>query len=161
MKTSKQQNSGFSLIEVLVSVVVLSVGLLGLAGLQTNVIKFNHSAYLRSIAIYQTENIIDRMRSNKKGVEANAYIVGIAKKESNIKSNCNPCSATEIAEQDILTWNQSNNQLLPNGQGTIQTNGDLYIVTIMWDNDRNGVTGTNCSGNSSVDLTCLQMDMDI
>lgn len=61
---------GFTLLEVLIAVVVLSVGLLGLARLQTAGLRQNHSAFMRSQATMLAYDIIDRMRTNKGTVEA-------------------------------------------------------------------------------------------
>ena len=58
---------GFSLIEVLVALFVLSIGLLGLAALQTTGLKLNHQSYERTQATLQAYDIIDRMRTNKSG----------------------------------------------------------------------------------------------
>jgi type IV pilus assembly protein PilV len=60
-----QTQSGFTLVEVLVAVVVLAVGLLGLAGLQVTSVRFNNSAYLRSQATNLAYDIADRIRANR------------------------------------------------------------------------------------------------
>jgi len=155
---SYAKEDGFSLLEVLISVLVLAVGLLGLAGLQTTVIKYNHSAYLRSIAVYQAENIIDRMRANKAGVSAGNY-----NSASGIPSNpnCTVCTPSQLALRDLYQWNTSNAALLPLGQGTVQGNGSVFTITMRWDNDRTGATGTNCGGDPEVDLTCIQMGVEL
>jgi type IV pilus modification protein PilV len=64
---------GFSLFEVLIALVVLSVGLLGLASLQTNTLKFNQGAYLRTQATNLAYDMADRMRANRAAAIANAY----------------------------------------------------------------------------------------
>ena len=60
-------SSGFSMLEVLITVLVLSLGLLGMAGLITTGMKSNATAHFRSIAIHQTQDIADRMRANFSG----------------------------------------------------------------------------------------------
>ncbi len=156
MDSFKRKQSGFSLLEVLVSVVILAIGLLGIAALQAKTIQYNHSAQLRSIAIEQVSSMIDRMRANYAGVEAGLYnnASGIPK-----APNCVSCTNAEIATRDINQWNTENALLLPLGQGTISSNGSNYIITLRWDNDRTGATGTGCSGNTKVDLTCLIMEV--
>ena len=57
--------SGFTLLEVLVALVILSIGLLGLAGLQAASLRYNHSSYLRSQATLIAYDIVDRMRANR------------------------------------------------------------------------------------------------
>ncbi|TVT45772.1 MAG: type IV pilus modification protein PilV [Denitromonas halophila] len=61
---SRRRQSGFSLIEALVSMVVLSIGLLGLAGLQTSALKFNQTAQLRSKAVTLAYDMQERVRSS-------------------------------------------------------------------------------------------------
>ncbi len=63
--SKKHRSRGFTLLEVLVAMVVLSVGLLGLSGLQTSSLRNNHSAFLRSQATLVSNDIIDRMRANR------------------------------------------------------------------------------------------------
>ncbi|MGQ3890408.1 type IV pilus modification protein PilV [Legionella sp. CNM-4043-24] len=158
MKPSTGTQKGFSLLEVLISTVILAIGLLGIAALQTSAIKYNHSALLRSIAVSQAGDMIDRMQANPLGVNSGAYnnVSGTGSMPS-----CTTCSNAQIAQRDIYQWNTSNATLLPSGQGTITANGNQLTLTIRWDNDRTGATGTGCSGNPDVDLTCLIMEIQI
>lgn len=61
----KRRQHGFTLIEVLVSLIVLAIGLLGLAQLQARGLKFNQDAYARSQATVLAYEMIDRMRANR------------------------------------------------------------------------------------------------
>lgn len=151
--------AGFSLIEVLVSVFVLAVGLLGLANLQITSLKVNQDAQQRSMAISQINEIADRMRANPVGVTAGDY--------NNLSGPpslplCNPCTPTQIAPRDFSIWNIENAQLLSSGQGTITNVGaSLFDITLMWDSLRTGATGTSCGGNPTVDLTCVTMRVEL
>lgn len=152
----KQQ--GFSLLEILVSVAVLSLGLLGIAALQTKSVAFNHSGELRSIAALQAYNMLDRIRANKVGREAGLYgnVSGAGSDPS-----CTSCSSSEIAQLDQFQWNAMNATLLPQGQGTVTQNNNLFTITIYWDNDRTGATGLECSNDTSEDLSCIQITSEI
>ena len=57
-------SAGFTLIEVLVALIIVSIGLLGLAGLQATSVRFNQQAYLRSQAVQQAYDMADRIRAN-------------------------------------------------------------------------------------------------
>ncbi len=151
---------GFTLLEILVSVVVLSIGLLGLAALQSTSMRFNHDASLRSIATSQVNAMIDYMRANPQGITAGNYnnISGIPGSAPNCSTVCTPA---QIATLNAFQWNTDNATYLPSGRGTVTANGALFRVTVMWDNDRSGALGTNCSGNHAVDLTCLTMQVRI
>jgi type IV pilus assembly protein PilV len=69
----KQRIDGFSLLEVLIAVVILSVALLGLAGLQLSSLQMNTNSYFRTQATIAAYDIIDRMRVNSTGTNANLY----------------------------------------------------------------------------------------
>lgn len=155
------KNWGFTLMEVLVSVFVLAVGLLGLAALQANVVKYNHSAELRSLAVLQAEAMIDRMRVNQTGVAGGVYnnLSGIPSSPPDCTSST--CTMSQIATRDLYDWNAENARLLPAGQGTTVGNGSLFTVTVRWDNGRTGAVGTDCSGDLNVDLSCLIVGVEL
>ena len=56
---------GFALVEVLVAVIVLAIGLLGLAGLHATGFRDNHGAFVRTQATYAVNDLADRMRANR------------------------------------------------------------------------------------------------
>lgn len=153
---NKQQ--GFSLLEVLISAFVLAIGLLGIASLQLNAIRYNSSALLRSIAVAQASNMVDRMIANAEGIKSGAYnnISGTPAMPS-----CTTCTNGQMAQRDVHIWNSANSLLLPSGQGSITRNGNQFLMVIRWDNDRTGATGTGCSGNSQIDLACLTLQVQL
>jgi type IV pilus assembly protein PilV len=62
-----------------------------------------------------------------------------------------------MAGNDMYEWNQSL-ATLPAGQGSITAlGGGLYTITVMWDEQRNGATGTNCDPNDDSDLRCVSL----
>jgi len=150
-------NNGFTLFEVLISVLVLSVGLLGLAGLETAGQRDNHSAYLRSQAVLMAYDMVDRMRANMGGVTAGDYdsISGIPSDPGCLSSGC---SAAQMAQYDAYEWNTQLAQLLPSGQGKVAKSGSMFTVTVMWDDDRSGATGTGCGAG---DLKCLTVSTQL
>mgnify|MGYP003608823969 CR=1 FL=1 len=113
--------SGFTLLEVLITLIVLSVGLLGLSGLQTMSLRSNHDAYLRSQAAIQAYDLVDRMRANS-GSNSSAYIKSGTDMVGTEKAACDTtagCTATEMALHDLFKWNQANQTLLPQGIGIV------------------------------------------
>lgn len=120
---------GFGLIEVLVTLVILSISLLALAALQTRSLQFNQGAYLRSQANIYAYDILDRMRLN---------VDLLAEYES--PSVPFPLSTAEvttpIAAADLNAWRRSIATNLPNGEGGIEcidSDPNLCTVTITWD----------------------------
>lgn len=110
-------NNGFTLIEVLVTVVVVSIGLLGLAGLQINGLRANMSSEARSKATLLASDIVERMRANTLGVAAGAYNVATLNAAScaAAPTACGntgsadigtavTCTANQMAAFDLWEW---------------------------------------------------------
>lgn len=129
---------GVSLIEVLVTVIVLAIGLLGLAGLQLNSLRFTYSAYQSSQATVMTYDILDRMRANAGAAQTGAYDIAIGTEpgESSCTGGGANCSSGDMAGADIFEWKEALAAVLPAGDGSIARNGDLFIITIQWDDSR-------------------------
>ena len=149
---------GASLIEILVTVVILSIGLLGLAALQTNGLRFNHDAQMRSIAVTQVRSMINRMGANQEGITTGLY--NLPNAGTGVDPRCNTtCSIQQIAQRDIFTWNTYNAQALPDGRGTITPVGNLYRIAVHWNSNRRdpSTLGMGCSGDPDVDFDCVQV----
>jgi type IV pilus assembly protein PilV len=130
--------SGFSLIEVLVALVVLSVGLLGLAALQQNAVRFNHDAYLRSQATVLAYDIADRIRGNRQAATAEAYDSAFAP----MPPACNSVvAAGTVVAQDIGAWRRALTCALPAGNGQIDWDdaSEILTITVQWDPSRGAV----------------------
>ncbi len=151
-------SNGFTLVEVLVTIVVVSIGLLGLAGLQINGLRANVSSETRSKATLLASDIVERMRANLAGVDANAYsniVVNAANcaKPANICGNTSDddavnCTAPDMAVFDAWVWGCGTaaadvkksgvTNLLPNGTASVACNddpclpGSPHTVTVRW-----------------------------
>lgn len=149
-----KQYSGFTLIEVLIAVVLLAGGLLGLAALQAAGLNNNHSAYNRSQATQLAYDIADRMRANAP-TAANYQSIVMAPADASCATGNDPCTKcastassctpAELAEKDLFDWNKALADTLPSGAGNIALVGDVYIVTVTWDDDRDGDANNNLS----------------
>jgi len=130
--------SGFTLIEVLVAMLLLTMGLLGLAALQVSSLNFNQSAYNRSVATELANDLADRMRANVSGVAAyTATAPTVAKTIVNCKNSIG-CSPANMAENDLYEWNQVVTNALTNGVGQITVANSIFTISISWLDDRNG-----------------------
>ncbi|MDD2800392.1 MAG: type IV pilus modification protein PilV [Methylobacter sp.] len=134
------KNTGFTLIEVLIAMLVLAVGLLGLAGLQATSLKNNQSAYNRSQATQLAYDLADRMRANVAG--KTTYTTGTATATAACLTTAG-CSKEAMAENDLKEWNDAITATLPGGTGTIAPNAGVFTITITWDDDHDGVTTNN------------------
>jgi len=148
------RQTGFTLIEVMVSTVVLAIGLLGLAGLQAASLTANQSAFMRTQASALAYDLADRMRTNVPGATAGSYAIGTA----NYTAGCGTtagCSPLQMAQNDLAQWNANIAAYLPLGQGVVCTDstpadgsglatpqcdgiGNQFSVKIWWDDDRDG-----------------------
>ncbi len=123
-----RNQAGFSLIEVLVALVVVSIGILGLAGLQHTGVKNNHNALLHSQASFLAYEIADFMRSNREGVQAKNY--DAVTTPATVANYCevNHCSAAEVASYHLTKWYEDLAKALPHGSGRINCADDSIIV---------------------------------
>ena len=143
---------GFTLIEILVTVFVLAFGLLGFAALQTEGIKNNRVADLRTEVTQAAYNITDRIRANIGGATNGAYV---AVGTPGVGYDCevsfagtvvaNKCSATEMANTDLDRWFDVLDNVLPSGTGSIScadadvtdadacSRGSIYSIDVTWE----------------------------
>lgn len=158
---SNSRASGFTLVEVMVALVIFSVGLLGLAGLHASSMQNNKTSDIRGIAVIQAHDMADRIRANARGTSGdyNAIVTGIPAPGTDCISTAACTSPSAIAAWDNFEWQTNLNTFLPAGRGTVTRNasGTLTII-VMWDEARTGVTGEGCTGNPAVDLKCFTMD---
>ena len=129
---------GFTLLEVLIAVMLLAVGLLGLAGLQAVSLRNNHSAYLRSQATMLTYEVIDGMRTNRSAAQAGNYDIAIGTAASASPPDCMAivCTGSEMATDEIADWKQSLANLMPSGDGAVARAGNVVTVTVQWMDER-------------------------
>lgn len=125
---------GITIIEVLVAMLILAVGLLGMASLQVRAVSDTTNSSFRSIAIFYANDMADRIRANSDGESAGGYS-NKDKDDGSEKANCLKvagCSSSDMALHDLWEWQQNISRALPAGEGEITTNGDLYTVTVSW-----------------------------
>lgn len=111
----KHSTTGFSLIEVLVALLVFSVGLIGLAGILVMSTQANHGAFIRTQATFLGQNMADRMRTNPIGVWQGNYN-GTWPMTGTMPAcdASNPCVPNAQAMRDNLEWDGLLRQYLPN-----------------------------------------------
>lgn len=116
MKLNRGQR-GLSLLEVLVSLIILSLGLLGYAGLQSVTIKNSHNAYLRSQATSLAYNALDRMRANRTKIDG--YVMSYG---------------GDPTDPDAVAWQTELLATLPDAQANISRDAatDQVTITIKW-----------------------------
>lgn len=168
---------GVGMLEVLITLFIMSVGLLGLAGMQATSLKDGGDAIQRSKAVLFVADIIDRMRANPGGVDD--YEVTLAQDVKDVSSwaanNCIDsysdkydtdsgtaanCSAQEMARYDVYLWKEALNPSkteekgsgLPNGQGEIQAVAGVtgaFTITVQWSPRKDETVGTVDDGSGT------------
>ena len=128
---SSRRGRGFSLIEVMIALLITSVGLLGLAALQVSAMKYNHNAYLRSQATFLAKDMAERMRANRSAALGGDY---------NIAFGAAAASSGSLADADLSAWVGNVGNALPGGQGAVAVNGRVANVSLRWE-DARGETG--------------------
>jgi len=114
------RHRGFSLLEVLIALLVFSLGLLGMAGLLIISVKTNHSAYLRTQASFLAQSMADRMRANMPRIWTGDY-----NDNGYPGSTADPCAAgaacsrANVAIRDKALWSTQLTDLLPNAAAEI------------------------------------------
>jgi len=163
--TTRKQ-AGFTLMEVLIALLILSIGLLGLASLQTNGLRSNQMASMRTTATQLANDIADRMRANPTGVDAQNYVIATSDADPVIPvgETCEgtTCTAPQMATYDLAQWRGAV-RALPGGTsaivrtvtGTVVT----HTITVYWDEYRRGISGTNCGPDPAVDLRCISLTL--
>ncbi|MDN3639509.1 type IV pilus modification protein PilV [Simiduia curdlanivorans] len=122
MHVSARHQKGATLIEILITVLILAVGLLGVAALQTQSLSFNRDAYHRSQASVLAYDIIDRMRLNRQNILQ--YNIGVA--------DADP-SAGSLPGDDVIAWRALLASALPQGIGGINCDAnDFCTIAVQW-----------------------------
>lgn len=158
------KHRGVTLIEVLIAILVLAVGLLGIAKLQSSALANNLISYQATQASTLADGMIERMRGNRQAVINGDYDLAAGAVPANPPKNCASvtCSSTEQAQWDIATLYlelaggslgnvpDGPRALLPSGRLSITCastciDNSIRLVTVYWDASRNGANKTDCT----------------
>jgi type IV pilus assembly protein PilV len=129
---SARRQRGIGIIEILVAVLILSVGLLGLAGLQLRTLRNNQSALERGVAVFETHAIADALRADRSNAKNLLF---------NLDIDAAAPTGTTFRERVLASW-RSNliNALGPDATGSVACNGTLCTIVVRW-NDSRGTAG--------------------
>jgi type IV pilus assembly protein PilV len=128
---------GATLIEVLIAIIVLAIGLLGLALLQITSVQSNHSAYYRSQVTVLASDLADRMRANRTAALGSAYEFDFP-----TSSSSHSVSGTQ-AQKDKAEWLNALALTLPEGTGKVEKTGALVTISVQWNDNRGRIKTAN------------------
>lgn len=147
--------AGVGLIEVLVSLLVLSIGMLGLAGLQMYSLRNNQGSMERSMAVVETHSIADAMRADRAAALAGDFDFDTA--------DVDDLTGDTFAEQALQTWHASLvNALGPTANGLIActstgANAGVCTITIRWTDARSADSTTERDASAQAVTTEVQL----
>jgi type IV pilus assembly protein PilV len=131
---------GFTLVETMVALVVLAVGMLGIAGLYVTTLKSGGSAIYRMQAVNLAADLADRIRANR---GANVAYAGAGANNNCYGAASVDCSPALMAANDLFVWQQQIVAILPSGVGTVVVPAGTvpftYTITISWTESGNVV----------------------
>ncbi len=169
---------GFTLLEVMISLVVLAIGVMGVIGLQTSTYKQLQTSQNFSKAAMLASDMADRMLANQETVPSTAYLhphdAAIATPDPDCTTAA--CTPAQLAAYDVWHWQTELKGLeaddskipgsLPDASGEVlQTATGDYVILVRWDDDLSGSTGTDCAARDpaedqdSDDLECYVLNL--
>lgn len=129
---------GASLLEVLITILILSFGLLGIAGMTAVSLQTAKLAQFQSVGLQLANDYADRMRGNTPGVAANQYDMTAAYTGATASlavpacAVTTACTAAELASIDRAEWTNSLRRRLPAGNAYVLRSGLAVDIWIMW-----------------------------
>lgn len=163
----KIRQAGFTLVEILVSLLILSVGMLGMAGIQVSGLRNSATSTYRTDATQLSYDIADFMRANKMAVSSNDFAtISYAYSDTltDPQKSClqatttatvSSCTASEMALVNVYDWVSRARQKLPNASVSVQcndldttdtdtcTDNSTHAITLTWDENVDGQVGSS------------------
>ena len=148
---------GFTLIEVLISIVILSIGLLGIAGMQATSMQNNHLAFVKTQAAVMAADMADRIRANSEAAADYVSTTSDAPDDPGCIRSAAGCTPAQLAQYDLYEWNQQftrDKPALPGGRAIITRTVDADVttmaVTLFWqENNPNDIERAQCLPNDN------------
>lgn len=160
MRAPRASARGSSLLEVLISMALLALALLGAAMMSVQALKLNQGGRYRAQAVVLSDDIAERIEANKDGAIAGAYALAANAAASSAK-NCTaaPCSSAELAGYDLADWVTRASQALPDANWTITTvavgNPATYQIDVGW-RDRSATPGSSSTRTERYSYTTVK-----
>ena len=135
--TTTKKQTGFSLVEVLIALIIMSVGMLGIAGLYVQSMQAGRTSLFRHHAVTIAGDVADRIRANPR---AGAAYAGGGANNSCVATGTD-CSADEMAGNDIFVWKDQAQNTLPTGDVAVSYDNSTvpptYTITVTWNEPNN------------------------
>lgn len=163
LNTSNRCEQGFTMIEALIALVVLTIGLLGLASMYSKSMMVTHGAYLRSLASIQSMDMAERIRANIYLDHAsNSYTLTAVNSKINTElpqGGCDdqsPCTSIQLRDWDIQSWLAQTQSvfgaLFESAAILFDSTADEYEIVLQW-RERDPDSGIGSTGQDVIDFT--------
>ena len=137
---------GVGLVEVMVAVLVLSIGLLGLAGLQVRTLRNSQSALERGVAVIETHAIVDAMRADRVKAMSDDFDIALGAPA--------PTAGTSFADVVLTGWRANLIASLGEGAtGSVACNAADCMIVIQWNDSRGTQTADTAAGSETQTLS--------
>ena len=139
---------GFTLIEVLIALVILAVGMLGIASLLLSALQSSRIAASRTHAVNLAGDIVERIRANRgAGTIYDTEITVAPALVANCETAAQTCTPAQMAQNDLSRWQSAIAATLPGGSGAvivqpITATAFEYTVTIDWTQSGDSLAGS-------------------
>jgi type IV pilus assembly protein PilV len=155
MLSISRQQHGVSLVESMIALLVISIGLLGIAALQVTSISQNSSAFHHSQAVWAAYDMSDRIRANSSSFASYNGIKTSIGYSQDCTGIANVCTSAQMVTADAADWETMVGNL-PSGQGQIiaQTNPSELLIAVMWDDGGTPGGGSNGAVCPVATLSC-------
>lgn len=147
---------GFSMIEVLVTLLIISLALLGTAGLQAYSMRLNQAGQFRSQAVFLVADLAERIEANKPAAVAANYVKGLSSTPGTLITTCSVglCDAAGLAAYDLSQWESTVATVLPQSSWevvqTVAGNPSTYTIRVSWVDRQADTTNAASDASSNV-----------
>ena len=124
--TCRQYQRGFSMLEVMVAILVVAIGLLGLAGLMNAGLRNNQSSSAQTQAVWLAYDMLDRLRADRTVALAGGYDLPMASAPG----------GSGFTNTELVGWRTLLTNALPSGRGSVEVTGNAVSVIVQWSDDR-------------------------
>lgn len=145
-RSAQRKQRGFSLIEVLVTLMLVAFALLGIAGLQAYSMRVNKGGQLRTHAVFLVADLAERLEANKAGAIAGSYVLAKTSTPPAASTACisGSCSSDALAGYDLAQWENMIATALPQSSWQVERttigNPSVYTIKIWWEDRRTDTT---------------------
>lgn len=138
-RNRRPMQAGASLVEVLVAILIVSMGVIAMAGMLATSTRLGKASEFRAVATLLAADISERMKANIGAAKANSYdqVMAFASATTATNKTCSKsstCSAADLASKDLYEWNLALANALPSGRGYVayDSTGVAMDVWVAW-----------------------------